>query len=402
MSQETTARTGDFATWRAALSGFCASFVGIGLARFVYTALIPAQIAASWFTPAQSGYLGAANLAGYLAGALLARSMASRWNAVHVVRAMMALTAATFFLSDHPVSFLFYFGVRFLSGFGGGALMVLAAPIILPHVPPERRGLVAGAVFTGVGLGMAVSGAFTAQLLNHGLTATWDIFGFVAVGFTIVGWTGWPSGGMQAASGGSVNKKAERKTSGALRWLFAEYGLCGVALVPHMVFLVDFVSRGLGSGIEAGARSWIVAGVGAVLGPIAVGRVADLIGFRLALRATIVIEAIAIVATAASRNPLVATASAFALGAFVSGCVPLTLGRIHDLVHSDRDRQQAWAYCTILFSLGLAVSAYFYSYIFAVTGTHAILFFIAAGAMVAALCCDLMVGRSAAGIGATS
>ena len=52
---------------RATLAGLGASFVGIGLARFAYTPLIPALIAAHWFAPSAAVYLGAANLAGYLA-----------------------------------------------------------------------------------------------------------------------------------------------------------------------------------------------------------------------------------------------------------------------------------------------------------------------------------------------
>lgn len=61
--------------WRSTLSGLCATLVGIGLARFAYTPLIPAIIQAGWFTPSRAAYLGAANLAGYLAGAILARPM---------------------------------------------------------------------------------------------------------------------------------------------------------------------------------------------------------------------------------------------------------------------------------------------------------------------------------------
>lgn len=62
--------------WRATLAGLCASLVGIGFARFAFTPLLPALIEAEWFAPSQAVYLGAANLAGYLAGALLARAMA--------------------------------------------------------------------------------------------------------------------------------------------------------------------------------------------------------------------------------------------------------------------------------------------------------------------------------------
>jgi hypothetical protein len=59
--------------WRATLAALGATLVGIGLARFAYTPLILAVIAAGWFGPSEAAYLGAANLAGYLAGALLGR-----------------------------------------------------------------------------------------------------------------------------------------------------------------------------------------------------------------------------------------------------------------------------------------------------------------------------------------
>src|SRR3982074_1586381 len=67
---------------RATFAALSAILVGIGLARFGYTPLIPALIAAGWFTPSAAVYLGAANLAGYLAGALGARAVAARFGAI--------------------------------------------------------------------------------------------------------------------------------------------------------------------------------------------------------------------------------------------------------------------------------------------------------------------------------
>ena len=144
--------------WRATLSALCATLVGIGLARFAYTPLIPALIAARWFDPAQAVYLGAANLAGYLAGALLAPSMAARAAAATILRVMMALATVAFFACAFPLSFSWFFVWRFASGLAGGALMALAAPTVLPHVPASRRGLAGGAIFTGVGLGIGSGG----------------------------------------------------------------------------------------------------------------------------------------------------------------------------------------------------------------------------------------------------
>ena len=57
----------------------------------------------------------------------------------------------------------------------------------------------------------------------------------------------------------------------AVRALLVQYGLNAVALVPHMVFIVDFVARGLGQGIAAGSRYWVLYGLGAIVGPLVTG-----------------------------------------------------------------------------------------------------------------------------------
>ncbi|BBN55742.1 hypothetical protein TRE132_38670 [Pseudomonas chlororaphis subsp. aurantiaca] len=65
------------AVWLHIFAGLCASLVSIGLARFAYTPLIPQLIQAHWFVQADVVYLGAANLAGYLIGALIGHPWAS-------------------------------------------------------------------------------------------------------------------------------------------------------------------------------------------------------------------------------------------------------------------------------------------------------------------------------------
>ncbi|HVT28030.1 MAG TPA: YbfB/YjiJ family MFS transporter, partial [Lacipirellulaceae bacterium] len=91
------------AMWRSILCAFCASLIGIGLARFAYTPLLPAVIGAHWFDPSTAAYLGAANLAGYLAGALLGRAMASRLSLHVTLRLMMLIATAAFFACAWPL-----------------------------------------------------------------------------------------------------------------------------------------------------------------------------------------------------------------------------------------------------------------------------------------------------------
>ena len=377
---------------RATLAGLCASLVGIGLARFAYTPLLPALIEAGWFAPPAAAYLGAANLAGYLAGALLAPAMARRGGAVPVLRAMMILAAAAFFACAAPLSFAWYFAWRLGAGVAGGVLMALAAPTVLPHVPLARRGLAGGAIFTGVGLGIAASGTVVPLLLGWGLVQAWSGLGVLALALTVAAWNGWPDAAPARAAGAPV----AAPTSKAVKALYVEYALNAVGLVPHMIFLVDFVARGLGQGLAAGGRYWVVFGVGAMLGPVLTGHLADRIGFGPAVRLAFLIQAGAVAVPALSASPAWLVVSSFLVGAFVPGIVPLVLGRLHELIAADAEtRTAAWSRATAAFALGMAVAGYGLSFVYARTGDYAILFTLGAGAILLALAIDLVVGRAA-------
>lgn len=376
--------------WRATVAGLCASLVGIGLARFAYTPLIPPLIAADWFTAPQAVYLGAANLAGYLAGALLGRPMIRRMATVWVLRGMMLLAALAFLACAFPLSFWWFFLWRLFSGIAGGALMVLAAPSVLPHVPPARQGLVGGAIFTGVGLGIAASGTLVPLLLRQGLVETWIALGLLSLALTAVAWGGWPKD-IEPARGPSKPKRFPGGLS--LNALYLEYGLCAFGLVPHMVFLVVFIANGLGRGLEVGATYWVVMGIGAVSGPVAAGFLADRIGFRAALRVGLLLEAVAVALLTLSDGVFALTISSLIAGALVPGIVPLVLGRARELVPGDRDAQTAaWSLATTAFALGQAVAAYGFSYLFEQGSDYETLFALAAGAASLALVLDVLAG----------
>src|SRR6202012_3127432 len=167
--------------------------VGIGLARFAYTPLLPAVVDAHWFEASAAAYLGAANLAGYLAGALLGRPISSHIRVAVTIRAMMLAAAVAFFACAFPLSFAWFFAWRFAAGFAGGTLMVLAAPTVLPHVPAARRGVASGVIFMGVGAGIAASGTLVPLLLQEGLRETGVGLWALSVLLTAVAWSGWPS-----------------------------------------------------------------------------------------------------------------------------------------------------------------------------------------------------------------
>ena len=393
MEQNATKSTAPIPIWRATLSAASASLVGIGLARFAYPPLLPAIIDARWFSASQAAYLGAANLAGYLLGVLFANHLARRTSARAVLRAMMSLTALAICACAWPTSFSWFFIWRLASGMGGGAIMILAAPAVLSHVPASRRGGTSGLIFMGIGVGVAAAGTLVPLLLRQGLTQAWLGIGIACLILTAVAWSGWPDPVKATGTLGEAPRKP--RSSPALWGLYAEYGLNAFGLVPHMIFLVVFVARGLGQGLEAGAFYWVLFGLGAVVGPLANGHLADRLGFRTALRLAFGVQAAAILAPSLDHSAPTLIISSLLMGAATPGIVPLVLGRVHELAGHDPDAQRvAWRAATTAFACAQALAGYAMSFLLArMGGDYALLFELGSGSVVFALLIDIVANR---------
>ncbi len=173
-----------------------------------------------------------------------------------------------------------------------------------------------------------------------------------------------------------------------------EYALNAAGLVPHMLFLVDFVARGLGQGLDSGARYWVLFGLGAIMGPVLTGHLADRIGFGAALRLAFVIQAVAVLIPALGSSTAGLIVSSVVVGAFTPGIVPLVLGRIHELMPHDMAGQKtAWSRATTAFALLQAAAAYGLTWVLtAAGGDYRLLFVIGTAALAVALAIDLAMG----------
>ncbi|MGF6092786.1 YbfB/YjiJ family MFS transporter [Pseudomonas sp. 18173] len=371
--------------WLPIFAGLCASLVSIGLARFAYTPLIPSLIQAQWFSASDVVYLGAANLVGYLIGALIGHPLARRTSNKTALRLMMLAVTMAFFACGFPLSVSWFFGWRLLSGIAGGAIMVLVAATVLPQVPAARKGLASGAIFLGIGLGIAGSGTIVPPLLSLGLQQTWFGLGTLALVLTAASWFGWPIATHPAAAAPS-DTSSSSPTDPSVYLLFAQYALMATGLVPAMVFLVDYVARGLNAGAHVGALIWVMYGLGAIVGPVSYGFLADQLGAKTGIRIVLVVQALAVGLLSISSSFAVLAVLAVILGSFPPGIVPLALARVHELIPGHHRQQLAWSRATVSFATFQALSGFAYSALFnASGGQHALMFVIAAGAIVLAL-----------------
>jgi predicted MFS family arabinose efflux permease len=382
---------------RYIFAGLCASLVSIGLARFAYTPLLPSLIQAHWFTASAAVYLGAANLAGYLIGAVLGRPVAAWLSNQRTLRLMMVLVTAAFFACAFPLSVSWFFCWRLVSGISGGMVMVLVAATVLPHVPATRRHLASGAIFLGLGLGIAASGTLIPLLMGLGLRDTWLGLGILSLVLTAASWRGWPAAepaiaATAATAAGDQQPATDSKHFGhAVHLLYGQYALIAWGIVPPMVFLVDFIARGLGAGAHLGSLFWVLYGIGAIMGPPLAGLLADRMGPRPALRAALLVEALAVAGLYASTNLVLIGVLTVIIGLFPPGIVPLFLARIHEsLPHRVQHQNIAWSRATTVFAAFQAVAGYAYSALFNASGNAYGLLFLSAGlALGVALLVDL-------------
>jgi len=382
------------AIWLPIFAGLCASLVSIGLARFAYTPLIPSLIQAHWFSATDVVFLGAANLVGYLIGALIGHPLARCTSNNTALRLMMLAVTLAFFACAFPLSVSWFFAWRLLSGIAGGAIMVLVAATVLPHVPASRKGLASGAIFLGIGLGIAGSGTIVPPLLNLGLQQTWLGLGLLALVLTAASWFAWPAATPDATATAPL-KTAPTSTNPSIYLLFAQYALMAAGLVPAMVFLVDYVARGLGAGQHLGALIWVMYGLGAIVGPVSYGFVADQLGAKSSIRLVLAVQAIAVGLLSISSTIWALALLAVVLGSFPPGIVPLALARVDELIPGHHQQQVAWSRATVSFATFQAIAGFAYSALFnASGGHHALMFVIAAGAIVVALLLELAVRLS--------
>ncbi len=383
------------AVWGYVFAGLSASLVGIGLARFAYTPLIPPLIRAHWFAPADVIYLSVANLAGYLIGAMTGQPLANRFSNAWVLRLMMLAVSLSLAACAFPWSLTWFFAWRLISGIGGGAIMVVVAGTVLPHIPAARRGAAAGCVFLGVGLGIAFSGTLVPLLLSYGLRVTWLGLAAVSAALTAATWAAWPQTVEPRAAGPRRARRPATGGAGAML-VYIEYALMATGLVPVMVFLVDFVARGLGAGNGRAALMWICYGVGAMAGPPLYGVIADGAGARIAARLLLAVQTLAVLGLTMTDATVMLCMLSIIAGTFPPGIVPMVLAWIRELFPGDQRRQsEVWSRATIAFAAFQALAAYGFSAVFTGSGNdYGRVFVLGAVALAAALLLDLSAART--------
>jgi predicted MFS family arabinose efflux permease len=329
-----------------------------------------------WFTAVQADYLGAANLAGYLIGAIFASRMAHRWRTAVLLRSSMAATSASFLACVMPSSFAWFAFWRLAAGIAGAVLMVLTVPALLRLTEPHRRGRMAGVMFTGVGAGIALAGTLIPVLVRWSLAAAWATLGLAAALLTVLTWRYWPPEPAPSPAFGETSK-TEPLPAATVVFLMLAYGATAAAFAPHTIFWVDYLARGLGLGLTSGGRYWVLLGIGAATGPFLLGTIADRASASRTVRGALLTMSACVALPLVSSHWAALAASSMGTGAMVLGISALMSNRVTQIVPPTAQKA-VWGWMTVMFSLSYAGGAYLFSYLYARNGSYRIVFAIGA------------------------
>lgn len=380
---------------RATAVGFASTFVGIGLERFAYTPLIPALVASQWFSASEATYLGAANLLGYLVGALSAGKLSAMLGSRRGLGLAFGLAAASFFCCAVSTPFAWFFLWRLISGLTGGWLMVIGPSVAMRLAEPAKRTAAATRTFMGIGAGALASAVIVPALIDVGLTASWSVLGIVCLMAGVTGVVALSSDESPPPETVAEPSSAVSSATGlAVALTTVAYVGEAVGFVPHTVFWVDYLEREAGLSTAAANLQWALFGLGAMFGPLLVGGGVRHAGWRRGLALALALQGLAVALSFVSVAWVARSCSSFVVGAFVPGVVALTSGRIAELVGMDAYARH-WGRATALFALGQAVAGYGMAGFYAVVGSGRPLFLFAGTLLVLSAVSACAGGRSA-------
>jgi MFS family permease len=378
------------------LAGLSATFVGNGIGRFAYIALMPALIQAGWFSKSEASYLGAATLAGYLLGALASHFLVRYFRTSHLLRvAMLACCFSYLACAIEGAAMPWYYCWRTLAGFGGAILMVLAAPAVLPHHPSSLRGRVSGVVFSGIGLGAMVAGTLIPLFVLQGVASAWLGMGVLCLILTALSWRQWCADAPVPSTAVEKNEPIPTHQRWAVGLILGAYALNAIGYLPHTLFWVDYLVRELGMSLKMGGLLWALFGFGAAIGPLLTGNLGDRFGFKPCLIVCFLLKSFAVALPLFSDHLVVLCVSSFLVGLFTPGIVTLVSTFTLDCVGATHHRK-AWSLMTFGFALAQAVVGYVMAFAVTQGQSYRPLFFFSACALLCSVVCIALIREKSA------
>lgn len=317
--------------------------IAMGIGRFAYTPLLPPMQQALHFSDSIAGYLAASNYLGYLLGAIFAGAMGWQHQRLLLLRISLVINIATTGLIGCTTSINLWILLRFISGVTCAMVFVFVSGIVLDHLAKHQRMSLAGWLYSGVGLGIAISGLAVPFLVQR-----WDWdgawLGLMILCVVLVGIVWW---GLRESTDPDpkntpdptgIASPPQSPPTKSFIWVMIAYGCEGLGYIVTGTFLVALAAETPSLAHNPPSLSWVIAGIAAFPSCIIWSWLAKHWGYLQTLIVIFLLQAFGIFLPVLQPNAVGIYGSSLLFGATFMGISTLTTawGRQLSPVHSSR------------------------------------------------------------------
>jgi len=310
------------------LAGICAVILTVGIARFAYTPMLPVMQSEAGLTKLAGGWLATFNYAGYMAGVLMAaflKDLEHKYRLCRLGLLVALISTVGMGLTENQYLWVLW---RFIAGLSSIAGVLLSAGLVLHWLMHRGHKPELGLHFSGLGLGIMVSGlAVAAMDGNLSWEQQWIGLALIGLAFFVPAWI-WMPKPLTAAMDKHPTIIAAPPPPRRWMWLFiAAYFCAGFGYVVSSTFIVAIVEA---QPVMAGRGNWVwvILGISAIPSCFFWDKISAWKGQVAALLLAFVLQTVAIVLPALDDGTLSSMVSAILFGNTFVGIVSLTLSLI--------------------------------------------------------------------------
>jgi MFS family permease len=256
-----------------ALTGLLSLAIAMGIGRFAFTPLLPMMLHDGVVDLRGASTLATANYVGYWVGAMACALQPTIWRRLRIatplahttaVRTGLAATVLLTLFMAAPVPALWPLA-RFMAGLASAFVFVFVTGWCLARLGALGAASIAGLIYVGPGLGIAVSGLAASAMVATGLQAAtgWVLFTLLALALAVIAW---PHLEGTVVPDDPPTGQA-RPTGAALAAFTLAYGLAGFGYIVTATFL-PVIARQVLPGSVWLDLFWPLFGLGVGLGAL--------------------------------------------------------------------------------------------------------------------------------------
>ncbi len=330
------------------LGGILGMAIAMGVGRFAFTPILPLMQRDLGLSNSIAGWLAGLNYLGYLAGAVLCSFVPRLLRSRYIAVCSLLLSIATTLAMGLTVSVFLWGTLRLASGLASALLFIMISAEVGESLVKRGHGHWIGALYGGIGGGIALSGLMIPWLDRFGQwSGAWIGIGGLTAVLAILSFviTKDKRGDQKFSS----MQTYESKNLLCLWPLVVAYFFEGLGYIVTATFIVAVVA--MTPGLEAYASySWVAVGLASIPSTVFWPLLSRHVGKKNALLAAYAIQAAGIFVSIHADTVFEVMFAAITFGGTFLGIVALTLAE--GTLRIKHGEKQATAILTVSFGAG--------------------------------------------------